>query len=739
MQSSYQRLAPFIQDYIYSNGWTDLRHAQVEACRVVFETNDHLLIAAGTASGKTEAAFLPVLTLLHENPPESIGAVYIGPIKALINDQFDRLNDLLKHADIPVWAWHGDVTQSRKKKLFTHPRGILQITPESLESLLINKRADLDRVFGDLQFVVIDEIHAFIGSDRGAQILCQLSRLAKLTNNQPRRIGLSATLGDYDLAEEWLRSGTSRAVSTPKIDGGQRTIQLSLEHFYDPGLVVRAIEETKDSAFNPYHLHLFNQSQGRKCLIFANGRTATEDAIAALRDIARAKGFPDIYHVHHGSISASLRETAETAMRKPDTPAVTAATVTFEMGIDLGQLDRVIQLEAPASVASFLQRLGRSGRRGGAAEMRFICAEDRPTGEELLPEQVPWQLLQCIAVIQLYLEEKWIEPTRSMRYPFSLLYHQTMSVLASQGELSPSALAEQVLTLPPFQAISQPDFRQLLRHLIEIDQIEKTPEGGLIIGLQGEKIARNFKFYAIFPDAEDYVVKRDGKAIGSIVVPPSEGDRISLAGRVWEVLEVDSKKKVIAVQASQKTATSSSWRGSAGEIHTRVLQRMRQILLETTHYSYLQEGAQKRLQLAREMARSSGLLNHPIVLLDEELCCIFPWAGTTAFRTLERFLRFYCKGALGLKSMKTRSPYFIIVRLGKCKLESLEYELRSFGAAWSESQLDGKILNADELLDPDEVPKLQKYDEFIPPDLLRKSFIVDYLNLQELGKIIRRW
>ncbi len=739
MQSPFQHLASFIQEYIYSNGWTDLRQAQVEACRVVFETDDHLLIAAGTASGKTEAAFLPVLTRLHENPPESIGAMYISPIKALINDQFDRLSDLLKYADIPVWAWHGDVTQSRKKKLLTHPRGILQITPESLESLLINKRADLDRVFGDLRFVIIDEIHAFIGSDRGAQILCQLSRLAKLTHNQPRRIGLSATLGDYGLAEEWLRSGTSRAVSTPQIDGGQRTIQLSLEHFYNPGLVVRAIGETKDSAFNPYHLHLFNQSQGRKCLIFANGRTAAEDAIAALRDIARAKGFPDIYHVHHGSISASLRETAETAMRKPDTPAVTAATVTFEMGIDLGQLDRVIQLEAPSSVASFLQRLGRSGRRGGAAEMRFVCAEDRLTGEELLPEQVPWQLLQSIAVIQLYLEEKWIEPTRSMHYPFSLLYHQTMSVLASQGELSPSALAEQVLTLPPFQAISQADFRQLLRHLIEIDQIEKTLEGGLIIGLQGEKIARNFKFYAIFPDVEDYAVKEDSKAIGSIVVPPSEGDRISLAGRVWDVLEVDSKRKVIAVQISQKSATSSSWRGSAGEIHTRVLQRMRQILLENTPYSYLQEGAQARLQTARERARNNGLLNDPIVLLDEELCCIFPWAGTTAFRTLERFLRFYCKGALGLKSITARSPYFMIVRLGKCKVESLEYELRSFGAAWSESQLDDKTINTDELLDSDEVPKLQKYDEFIPPDLLRKSFIVDYLNLQELGEIIRRW
>ena len=730
MQNSFQRLAPFIQDYIYSNGWTDLRQAQIEACRVIFDSDDHLLIAAGTASGKTEAAFLPVLTLLYENPSKSVGAMYIGPIKALINDQFDRLNDLLKHADIPVWAWHGDVTQSRKKKLFTQPQGILQITPESLESLLINKSADLDRVFGDLRFVVIDEIHAFIGSDRGAQILCQLSRLAHLTHNQPRRIGLSATLGDYSLAEDWLRSGTSRSVSTPQIEGGQRNIQLSLEHFYDPGLVVRAIGETKDSAFNPYHLHLFNQSQGRKCLIFANGRTATEDAIAALRDIARAKGFPDIYHVHHGSISAALRETAETAMRKPDTPAVTAATVTFEMGIDLGHLDRVIQLEAPAGVASFLQRLGRSGRRGGAAEMRFICAEERPTGDELLPELVPWQLLQSIAVIQLYLEEKWIEPARSLQYPFSLLYHQTVSVLASRGELSPSALAEQVLTLPPFHAISQADFRQLLRHLIEIDHLEKTPEGGLIIGLQGEKIARNFKFYAIFPDVEDYVVKRDGKAIGSIVVPPGEGDRISLAGRVWEVLEVDAKRKVIAVQASQNPATASSWRGSAGEIHDRVLQRMRQVLQESTDYSYLQAGAKQRLQLAREMARKTGLFSQPIVLLDEELCCIFPWAGTIAFRTLERFLRVYCRGALGLKGIKARSPYFLTVRLGKCKLESLECEIRS---------LTERRLNADELLNADDVPHLQKYDEFIPTELLQKSFVGDHLNLKALADAIQRW
>jgi ATP-dependent helicase Lhr and Lhr-like helicase len=655
--------------------------------------------------------------------------MYISPIKALINDQFDRLNELLKYADIPVWAWHGDVTQSRKKKLSSQPKGILQITPESLESLLINKSNDLDRLLGDLRYVVIDEIHAFIGSDRGDQILCQLARLAKRTNNQPRRIGLSATLGDYALAEEWLRSGTRQSVITPNIQGGQRNIQLSIEHFYDPGLVVRAQGETKDSAFNPYHLHLFQQTQGRKCLVFANGRTATEEAIAALREIARAKGCPDIYHVHHGSISAALRETAEAAMRAPDQPAVTAATVTFEMGIDLGQLDRVIQLESPASVASFLQRLGRSGRRGGAAEMRFVCAEDQPTGEKSLPEQIPWQLLQCIAIIQLYLEEKWIEPIRPAKYPFSLLYHQTMSVLASLGELSAGALAQQVLTLAPFRSITQDEYRQILRYLIEIDHIQKTVEGGLIIGLTGESIARNYKFYAIFPDIEEYSVKYETKAIGSIVVPPSEGDRFSLAGRVWEVLEVNSKKKVISVRSTQKTATSSSWRGSAGNIHTRVLQRMKQVLQEKTSYSYLQSGANDRLKAARELSKN-GLISHPVIGLDEEICCIFPWAGTVEFRTLERFLRFHCKEALGIKSVKARSPYFLIVRLGKCRVESLEYELRSFAE---------RSVNVNDLLGPEEAPKLQKYDEFIPPDLLRKSFVADYLNLEELAKTIQCW
>jgi ATP-dependent helicase Lhr and Lhr-like helicase len=724
------RLAPFIQEYIFNHGWNDLRPIQVEACKVIFDTDAHLLVSAGTASGKTEAAFLPVLTELYNRKPQSIGAIYIGPIKALINDQFGRLNDLLQEADIPVHMWHGDVTQSKKNQVLRDPRGILQITPESFESLLINKSKDLTRLFGELQYIVIDEVHAFIGSDRGEQILCQMNRLAQITKNEARRIGLSATLGDYSMAEKWMCAGTKRKVITPSIEGVGRQIHLSLEHFYDPGLVVRAQGDDRDECFNPYHLHLFKETRNQKCLVFANGRTATEETIASMREIAKAKGFPDVYHVHHGSISAELRELAEAAMRTPDQPAVTAATVTFEMGIDLGQLDRVIQLEAPSSVASFLQRLGRSGRRSNASEMWFVCAEDTPSGEETLPEMVPWQLLQSIAIIQLYLEEKWIEPPVVQQYPYSLLFHQTLSILASQGELTPAQLAQQVLTLSTFAAITQYDYRRLLRHWMDQDLIEQTPEGTLIIGIAAERIVNNFKFYAIFPDNEEYHVKFNNQLIGTIMVPPTEGDRVSLAGRTWEVVDVDPNRRVAKVMATKRSANASSWRGACGDIHDKVIQRMKRVLEEDTIYPYLQKNARNRLKLARQVARDQGILRNPVTLMEDGYACIFPWVGTAAFRTLERYLRFHCKPVLKTKGIKGRSPYFIVVNLGKCPIANLEQEIKAIG---------NYQVKPDQLMEADEVPKIQKYDEFILPEMLRQAFMHDSLNLEGLAAIVKQW
>ncbi|MDR1066911.1 MAG: DEAD/DEAH box helicase [Clostridiales bacterium] len=215
--NAFEKLAPFIQDYIYRDNWKELREVQVAACDVIFNTDSNLLIATPTASGKTEAAFLPVITELYNKPSNSVGVLYIAPLKALINDQFVRIEKLLEEAYIPVTKWHGDSSQSLKNKLLKDPKGIVQTTPESLEAMLMKSSQRIIKLFSDLRFIIIDEAHNFIGEDRGVQLVSVLERLQNLIGLIPRRIGLSATLGDITVAEDWLNSGTKRACVTPSV------------------------------------------------------------------------------------------------------------------------------------------------------------------------------------------------------------------------------------------------------------------------------------------------------------------------------------------------------------------------------------------------------------------------------------------------------------------------------------------------------------------------------------------
>ncbi len=723
----FYRLSPFIQEYIYRHGWTELREIQVEAAHVLFDTDSHLLLASGTASGKTEAAFLPVLTQLQQQPSSSVGVLYIGPTKALINDQFYRLQGLLQEADIPVWHWHGDVGRSSKERLVRQPKGVLQITPESLESLLINRTQVLQPIFHDLRYVIVDEVHVFMGSDRGLQILAQLQRLARYAKQEPRRIGLSATLGDYALAEQWLGSGSKRTVVTPRISAGGQSVRLALEHFQRPD------EEDKEKPLppaqaDPYYRYIFGVTRPGKALVFSNNRAQTETVTASLRQIAEAEQLPDVYHVHHGSISAPLREAAEAAMRDPETDAVTAATVTLELGIDLGQLERVVQLEAPLAVSSFLQRLGRSGRRGGPMEMWFVTSETEKTGGEALPEMLPWQLLQSIAVIQLYLEERWIEPIESSQLPYSLLYHQTMSLLA-QGEQTPRALAQKVLTLPPFKAVHPEDFRQLLLYLLDIDHIQRTEEGGLIIGLTGERVVRNFKFYAVFADNEEYTVQDESREIGSIIQPPPPGERFALAGRTWEVLEIDPKRKLVQVKQISGRA-SVSWKGTCGRVHGRILQRMRQVLFEDKEYRYLQPQARERLREARQLAAAHRLDQRNILPLGGQTFAILPWMGTRSYRTLDRSLRMLGRGRFSIYGIGGVAPHFFTLLADTDSSEILQQAIvrQVMGLETGES-----------LVALNESPRLQKYDEFVPAPLLRKAFIHDHLDVKEMKSVVKAW
>ena len=443
----FDRYAPFVQDYIYRSGWESLRAIQVAAANAIFRTDGNLLLTASTASGKTEAAFFPIITLFSEDPPSSVGCIYIGPLKALINDQFARLNDLCEEADIPVWHWHGDVAQGHKARLMKRPSGILQITPESLEAMLLHKHGAIASLFGDLRFVVIDEVHSLLRGDRGGQTLCLIERLSRLAGVNPRRIGLSATMGDPERTGEFLSLGTGRKTIIPKIEAKGSKWRLSMEHFYVKDVqaagdrtdieALPVLEEKTDQAPNdadPGLGYIFEHTRGKKCLLFVNSREECETVTTTLRQYCERSREPDRFLIHHGNLSASYRETAEEMMKDDSQYLTTVTTATLELGIDIGRLERAFQIDAPWTVSSFLQRMGRTGRRDAPPEMWFVMREDEPEARAMLPATIPWKLLQGIALVQLYLEERWVEPPRLDRLPFSLLYHQTMSTLASCGE-----------------------------------------------------------------------------------------------------------------------------------------------------------------------------------------------------------------------------------------------------------------------------------------------------------------
>ncbi len=753
--SAFEKYSPFIRDYIYSRNWDSLREVQIGAAEVLFGTENNLLLTSSTASGKTEAAFFPIISRLYDDPPQTFGALYIAPLKSLINDQFSRLDELLDMSGIPVFHWHGDVAMSHKNKALRDPKGILQITPESLESMLMNRNNDIVRLFGDLRYVVLDEIHTLTGTDRGNQIICQLCRISRLIGRDPVRVGLSATIGDTDIAAKWLGAGSERGVSVVGMKETRTSWRLGMEHFYiqsdspdqsESGnkyltAVGEATPGTTDGAgepdcpeapensvgytpLDPGFEYIYDCTADKKCLVFSNSREETEYLTATLRQIADRRGDPDVFLIHHGNLSASLREEAEMKLKDDELRTVTCATVTLELGIDIGRLERIVQLDAPTTVSSLLQRLGRSGRRGAPPEMMMVFREENPLPNTPLPQLMPWGLLRAIAIVQLYLEERFIEPPNVKKLPFSLLFQQTLSTLAASGELTAKRLAEKVLSLPPFAGVTKEEYRTLLLSMIKNDFIEMTEEKGLIVGLKGERLINSFKFYAVFKDSEDYTVRSGSDEIGTITTPPPVGDRFALAGRVWEVEELDVARKLIYVK-EVKGKMEISWPGDYGEIHTRILERMKQVLEEDTVYPYLKKNARKRLDVARRVARNTGMLKKSIVHLGGYTWCLFPWLGTRSFRTLRKFIA--KNGAkFRISGMEYEGCCYMTFKMERGDGREL--------ISYLSKKASTEGIDKSALVAPSECPVFEKYDDFIPSELLRDAYMADRLRTDEAVK-----
>ncbi len=699
----FSKLAPFIQNYIYKNNWVDLREIQVASCDVIFNSDANLLLTSMTASGKTEAAFLPVLTDIYNNPSKSVSILYISPLKALINDQFTRLNDIIEEADLSVTKWHGDASQNKKDKILMNPKGIIQITPESLEALIMNKPKDVYTIFNDLRYIIIDEVHYFIGTERGIQLESCLTRLSRIINQIPRRIGLSATLGDYGEVEKWLNSGTNRNCITPTVASGKRTISLAVECFNNK---------------NDFYNSLYQSSLNQKCIIFSNSRADVEENISSLKEIAKNKKIDDIYYTHHGSVNTALREQTEALMKNTDKKIVTGATLTLELGIDLGNLDRIIQTSTPFSASSFVQRLGRTGRRGNKAIMQFLFDKSEKEKSEFFYDNIDFDIIMCIAIIEIYLKEKWVEPMLMPKYPYEILYHQTLSYITSIQSISPKKLAEYMLTIDIFKNISKQDYKTLLNYLLKIGHLELTDSQELIIGSNADKMINNYKFFSVFQNKLEYIVYGDSKQIGTITESIKVGEKLKLAGRTWEVTNIDSDKFKIYTKLSSGTS-SNTWKSDAEtNIDFKIIRKMYEVLNSNEEYPYLQDNVNSLLETNRKIFQKNKL-NEKILIPSVDDKIIFPWLGTKSLITLSYILKneginnsvLKCSGIpIGLKTDGLIT----------------ENRLRKI----IEKIIDNKMTIDEIKLDDFNINK--KYSEYIPDELKEKEFRYDYLNLEKL-------
>ena len=704
--SDFSDLPMFLKEYIHENRWDSFRDVQVRTFAAFRENDDHIIISSATSSGKTEAALFPVISSLYQDPPKGVGALYIGPLKALIDDQFERMIPMLEKSDIRVTGWHGDIGSSAKKRLMDRPEGILQITPESLQNIIVNHRDSLKGLFGDLRFVIIDEIHSFIPSPRGSQILCCLETVERICGCSPRRIGLSATISDKRSAERWITANTGRGVTTVD-DIGRRDFDIDVKYNRFP-LPSEEDPDARKRALTVYYEGMFEDVKGKDCIIFTNSRLSAERTARSLGIVAKKYGSSGMVSVHHGSISKEFRKDAEGRMKDRYHRTVTVATSSLELGIDVGTTERIVQVDPPLTCMSMLQRMGRSGRRGGKQKMTILCNDDdeRPWKEVL---GVSMNLIKTIAVVELA-SEGWSEPLSDERIPYGLLFHQTLEYMAGGTGCRFSDLKRDVLSMYPFRDISGDDYKGLLRHMAATGILWRMDDGTLLIGRNGEHLVFDHDFCSVFDVRPEIGVFFEGRPLGSVQESPEIGEYIQLAGRVWEVVGISRDGMRADVRPSDE-GTCSPWKSDMPYTDDRIMEKMYDILSSDTGYDYLDDRANSCLERSRSEFRRSGM-DH-LFTVTEWGIRICPWKGTKGFDTLRRAIL-----SRGIGRVYARMPYHIDVYTDR--------------PGTVERIVNGPIENrkAESLILPDENICRGKFDQYLPRELLVRSYIANRLNLR---------
>lgn len=672
VSTTFDKLARPIQKWIRQQGWRELRDIQARTINAIHDHQGDLIVAASTAGGKTEAAFFPLVSQVLDAPSDMGGfdLLYIGPLKALITDQAGRLENICREAELPVVPWHGDISQSVKSRGVKTPRGILLITPESLEALFIRRGLEIPRLFGATRAVVIDELHSVLDSERGFQIRSLLNRLELSVKRPIRRIGLSATLGDMELARTYLRPDDSSNVDLIEAEGGEAELRLQLR-----GYLSGEEDDDAPAATDAISAHLFQNLRGNDNLVFAGARQSVEIYADRLRERCDHEHLPQEFYPHHASLSRDHRDFVERRLKDSGKPTTAVCTSTLELGIDIGDIICVAQIGAPFTVAALRQRLGRSGRRAGQpAILRQYAVEASSTSESNFVDRLRLGLVRSIAMIDLLLEG-WCEPPKCEALHLSTLVHQILSIIAERGGAGASRLYHDLCRKGPFRMVTTATFADVLRALgdAEAALIEQTESGLLLLGPGGERLVEHYSFYAVFKTPEEYRLIAGGRDLGTLPIDNvlSPGMMLIFSGRRWIVQEIHDREKVIMVTPAD-AGTPPMFGGDPGDIHDKVIERMFDILEGEERPGYLDTIAAQMLEEARLGYRRMGFSEYRVVSQGEGSAILATRAGTMKTATLALALRGFSytverhDGFLEVKAGEEAPPLFeVLETIGK--------------------------------------------------------------------------
>ena len=718
--AAFDRLAEPVRRWIWDKGWGELRDIQERAIFTLLDGERDLIIAAPTAGGKTEAAFLPLISSVLASPGGGgFDLVYVAPLKALINDQLGRMEDLCKRTDLPVYPWHGDISQGVKSRARANPKGILLITPESLEAMFVLRGLQIPSLFMGTRAIIIDELHALLDNERGVHLRSLLSRLEHAVGREIRRVGLSATLSEMEIVREYLRPGNPESVDLLEGDSAGAELRIQIRGYIEGD----DTDPEGDSAKREVTKHLFSNLRGKPNLVFAGSRQNVEWYADALREMSEKAEVPVDFLPHHANLSREHRTDLEKSLKTRRTTTA-ICTSTLELGIDIGDIECVAQIGPPFSVASLRQRLGRSGRRPGQPAVLRMYAIERETQADSHPlERLHLDLVRSIAMVKL-LRERWCEPPAPQELHLSTLCHQVLSVIAERGGVNAGPLYDVLCRTGPFRKVSPAMFALLLRDLGSADTalIEQAPDGTLLLGPQGERLVEHYSFYAVFQSTEEFRVVARGRQIGSlpatnVFVPDMT---IIFSGKRWRITQVHSKDRVIEV-SEDRTGRPPPFGGTGGQVHDRIIETMRDVLAEKEIPAYLDGVAARLLEGARSEFLRLNLDKHSICSIGEKSALVATWAGTVKTTTL----------ALWLRNMGyTASVHHGFLEVeNKSADKSVESALRSI----AESSPDLSRISLRGL----EECMSEKFHRYLSPDLLYEDAITSVVDLTAMPKLAK--